>query len=717
MIVNMNNKTDRRYGYSKERLLTTLSLVVTGVACLYLGQDMLTILADRVAQGTMAGILSQGGFILVIGFLLLGSFVYHLTRLGQLKRHQAYQPPSREALESVYDGKAPSLAVLIPSYKEDPKVITKTLLSAALLDYPARRVVLLIDNPPDPDDVADRNLLAQTRALPRTVKALLDGPGSALRDAYNRFIKRSTHGPVDLHAEYACLSGLYRDAATWLENFAADYPVDNHEDRWFVQEILLRPAREYRHRAAEFTRFAELPDAGVSLERIHREYARLSRLFQAEISSFERKRYVNLSHEPNKAMNLNSYLGLMGRYVAEKKSPDGLYVMTGTASAYPDYIPDADYVITLDADSLLLNDYALRLVSVMEQPGNEGLAVAQTPYSAFPGAVSKLERMAGATTDIQYLIHQGFTQYNATFWVGANALLRKRALEDIAVEDTERGHSIRKFIQDRTVIEDTESSVDLVEKNWRLFNYPQRLAYSATPPDFGSLLIQRRRWANGGLVILPKFLHYITAWSHVPCRLSHGLLGGHYLTSLAGVNIGFMILLLWPFEDAMRTLWLPVATLPYFALYARDLKQTGYRYADVFRIYALNLLLVPVNLGGVFKSLQQIVTGKRTPFGRTPKVADRTAIPPLYLAAVYGCLGYCLASLIMDVQAVRWMHAVFAAFNGSVLLYAITVFIGHREAAQDIKLALNSQSVESVAVETVAAYAPASVVEQERLAG
>jgi cellulose synthase/poly-beta-1,6-N-acetylglucosamine synthase-like glycosyltransferase len=713
----MNNKTERRYGYFKDISLTTLSLVLTVAACILLGQDMLSILADRVSHGTMTEILSQGGFILVIGYLLLGSFVYHLTRFGQLKRHHAFQPPSREALESVYDSKAPSLAVLIPSYKEDTKVITKTLLSAALLDYPAMRVVLLIDNPPDPDDVEDRNLLAQTRALPRTVKTLLDGPRSELRDAYNRFINRSSHGRVDLHAECACLSGLYRNAAAWLKDFAAGYPVDNHEDRWFVQEILLRPAREHEQRAAEFAGYAALPEEGAGIERIRREYTRLSRLFQVEITSFERKRYVNLSHEPNKAMNLNSYLGLMGHHVAEKKSADGLSILTGTLSPNNAYIPDADFVITLDADSLLLSDYALQLISVIAQPGNERLAVVQTPYSAFPDATSKLERMAGATTDIQYLIHQGFTQYNATFWVGANALLRKRALEDIAVKATERGHSIRKFIQDRTVIEDTESSVDLVEKNWRLFNYPQRLAYSATPPDFGSLLIQRRRWANGGLVILPKFLRYITAWSRVPCRLSHGLLGGHYLTSLAGVNIGFMILLLWPFEEAMRTLWLPVATLPYFALYASDLKQTGYRYGDVFRIYALNLLLVPVNLGGVFKSLQQIVTGKRTPFGRTPKVADRTAIPLLYLAAVYGCLGYCLASLVMDMQAARWMHAVFAAFNGSVLLYAITVFIGHRAAAQDIKLALSSQRVEPVAIETVVTCVPASDAQQERLAG
>ena len=91
-------------------------------------------------------------------------------------------------------------------------------------------------------------------------------------------------------------------------------------------------------------------------------------------------------------------------------------------------VPDADYLLTLDADSLLLPGYALRLVYLMERPGNERLAVAQTPYSAVPGAPGALERTAGATTDVQRLLHQGFTRYAATFWVGANALLRRATL-------------------------------------------------------------------------------------------------------------------------------------------------------------------------------------------------------------------------------------------------------------------------------------------------
>ena len=103
------------------------------------------------------------------------------------------------------------------------------------------------------------------------------------------------------------------------------------------------------------------------------------------------------------------------------------------------------------------------------------------------------------------------TYYDATFWVGANAVIRKAALDDICVVSTEGTRTVKTYIQDRTVIEDTESSIDLGYFGWHLVNYPERLSYSATPPDFGSLVVQRRRWANGGLLIIGKFFRIVHA--------------------------------------------------------------------------------------------------------------------------------------------------------------------------------------------------------------
>jgi cellulose synthase/poly-beta-1,6-N-acetylglucosamine synthase-like glycosyltransferase len=235
-------------------------------------------------------------------------------------------------------------------------------------------------------------------------------------------------------------------------------------------------------------------------------------------------------------MNLNTYIGLMGRRLKETSGRNGLWLEPCAHDEVGFEVSDAKYVLTLDADSLLLPAYSLRLVHFMEQPQNKRVAVAQTPYSAVPHAPNLIERIAGATTDIQYLIHQGFTEYEGTFWVGANALLRKSALEDIAQVEATSSLPIIKFIQDRTVIEDTESSIDLIARGWTLYNYPERLAYSATPPDFGALLIQRRRWANGGLLILPNCIRVLFQKPFGLSTLKEGFIRCHYLSSIAGEN-------------------------------------------------------------------------------------------------------------------------------------------------------------------------------------
>ena len=221
-------------------------------------------------------------------------------------------------------------------------------------------------------------------------------------------------------------------------------------------------------------------------------------------------------------------------------------------------------------------------------------------------------------------------QFNATFWVGANALLRLDALRDICSTAFERGHEVKVYIQDRTVIEDTGSTIDLVAKGWTLFNHPERLAYSATPSDFGALIIQRRRWANGGLIIFPDLLRL---WRSPTSSMKAPELWirAHYLLSPALASTGVLTLLLFPFDEVFWSLWLITSAVPYYVSYGRDLKEAGYRWRDLLNVYVLNLLLISVNFAGVLRSVQQMRTGRRSPFARTPKVAGRTASPPTHI--------------------------------------------------------------------------------------
>jgi cellulose synthase (UDP-forming) len=661
----------------REIALGVASLLATAATTALAAVELAEPLARALRAGDHSTVAGLAVVVMVMAFLVYGSAVYQLARLGWLRRASRHEPAAAAALDRLHDGDAPPVAILVPSYKEDARVVLQTLLSAALQDYPSKRVVLLIDDPPEPDDVAGRDSLRAARALPGQVRVRLREPSVRFAAAREAFERRARTGGIDAAGEEQVLARLYRGAASWCEREARATAVRSHSDAFFVEFVLKRLGAEHHARARRLETSAGAHD----LAALRREYRRLAGLFDAEVVAFERKRFANLSHEPNKAMNLNAYLALVGRRLrVTVEGGQRLLVDADPGEEADLVVPDAKYVAMVDADSLVAPEYVSRLVEVMERPGNERIAVGQTPYSAFPAAPGALERVAGATTDIQRIIHQGFTAYDATYWVGANAVVRRSALADIAVEGEERGFRVTRYIQDRTVIEDTESTVDLAARGWRLHNYPERLAYSATPPDFGSLVIQRRRWANGGLVIVPKLVAYLVRRRR---PLAEAAMRFHYLASIAVVNVGLLVVLAVPLTK-VEPVWLPLTAIPYYGMYLRDLRLLGYRWGDVARVYALNLLLIPVNLSGVANSLHQALTRRKIPFARTPKVEGRTAASPGYVLAEYVLVLQWSTGAVFDFLARRWSHGVFAAGNAAFLLFAIGSFIGFRASRDDL---------------------------------
>ena len=460
----------------------------------------------------------------------------------------------------------------------------------------------------------------------------------------------------------------------------------SNADDFLADEVLGALAHDFERTSRAL--FGALDEqAAIPAERLAQLCRRLVWTFDVQISSFERKAYANLPHDANKAMNLNAYMGLMGRKVRRVETTAGA-MLRYTDDADAVLIPDSDYILTLDADSVLLREYCLRLVHHLEMPGNERIGVIQTPYSSFRGAPTRLERIAAATTDIQHILHQGLTYFDATFWVGANAVIRKTALNDIVEVSYVGGQEVRRYVQDHTVIEDTESSIDLVAHGWSLYNYPERLSYSATPPDFGSLAVQRGRWANGGLLIAPKFRRLIKARRKEGNRIRRATIALrlNYMASISWASIGLVILLTFPFDDRLLSPIVVAAALPYFLAMSSDLHRLGYKRTDIFRVYAFNLILLPVNLSGTIKSLQQAAAKSKIAFARTPKVANRTAAPALYILAAYFIAAFSFLTLANDIRIENWYHAAFAAFNGLLTTYAIGAFIGFRNSIVDIVL-------------------------------
>jgi cellulose synthase/poly-beta-1,6-N-acetylglucosamine synthase-like glycosyltransferase len=217
-----------------------------------------------------------------------------------------------------------------------------------------------------------------------------------------------------------------------------------------------------------------------------------------------------------------------------------------------------------------------------------------------------------------------------------------------------------------------------------LYNYPERLAYSATPPDFGALLIQRRRWANGGLLILPKLLRFLLRRPYGFQTLVEGMIRLHYLIAIGAASLATLLQVVCPFDKSLDTIWLPLTAVPYYFLYGRDLVKIGYRKSDLLAVYTLNVMLIPIHLGGAFMSLYQAVTSKKIPFGRTPKVKERTCAPKRYILLEFTLLSYCLFACLIDLQVASFVRALYSAVNALVFFAIFTWFIGWKESKEDV---------------------------------
>jgi cellulose synthase (UDP-forming) len=625
-------------------------------------------------------------YVFVMGALIFSTFCFLLARQGALYRSRDHARSPRAELDAFMTAMQPSLTVLVPSYRESPEVVRATLLSAALQEYPGMSIVLLLDDPPTPADAADAASLAACRAVPGEIESLLAGPHKRFSASLAVHEKSAQLGGAGDPANTRALALDFRWAGEWLREQQQSYVRASNADDFLADEVLGGLAGDFEATARAL--FAALDEgAALPAERLRQLCRRLVWTFEAGVTSFERKAFANLPHDANKAMNLNAYIGLMGRRVKQVDTRAGVMLRESDA---PDAveIADTDYVLTLDADSVLLREYVLRLVHHMELPGKERVAVAQTPYSSFRGAPTRLERIAAATTDMQHVLHQGMTYWGATFWVGANAVIRKKALDELVEVSFVGGHEVRRYVQDHTVIEDTESSIDLIARGWTLYNYPERLSYSATPPDFGSLAVQRGRWANGGLLILPKFLKYVRRERKAGRRVPFPAvaLRVNYMASIAWASVGLIVLLAVPFNSRLLSPIIVVAALPYFLAMSHDFHRMGYKRTDVFRVYAFNLILLAVNLGGTLKSLQQAAAKSKIAFARTPKVANRTSAPALPILAAYLIAIYSFATLAYGVRVGNWGAAAFAAFNGILTTYAIFAFIGVWNSLVDVVL-------------------------------
>lgn len=615
-------------------------------------------------------------------YFILSNLIFQVCRCVCAARERSHQQVGfselNPYLKTAQGRSLPRVAILVPSYKEEIDVIRQTLLSAAFQACPNRRIVLLLDDPSRLDDPHEQRNRDLARALPGEISALLAAPLARVEAERERFDRAWTDA-VEQQRAARELSRLWSEAADWFEQLALQFDDKDNTQALIRDRIILTRAIDLREHAAM------LWHSESGKLNLWDEYRRLRDLFSVQVSVFERKRFANLSHAPNKAMNLNAYLHLIGKTWNEVRDNGRCLMHITEDGSGSHHEEDAEYVIVLDADSLLTPDYADQLIDFMEHPAHADVAIVQSPYAAIPNPTSYLERIAGAQTDAMYWSHQGLTAFGAGSWVGAAALLRMRALREVAEVDVEQGHPVVRYVKDRTVTEDADTTLDLLLKGWRVYNYPQRLNYSATPKDFGAFLVQRRRWATGGILIVPKLVRYLRQ-SPSPRRLLEVILRFHYLLSGTIGGVAMLLAIVYPSPPPLDV---PIALIGALLLLAAaeviGALQLGCRKRDFFGLYALNLFLIPINLSGAWHSVRQLMTGRRGSFHRTPKVSHRTATPRHHVLAqcfvlaafAYGAMRYALAHA-------DWPATFVMTLGAACMSFGFLRFIGLRNAWNDL---------------------------------
>ncbi|WP_160173231.1 hypothetical protein [Microbacterium sp. CH12i] len=162
----------------------------------------------------------------------------------------------------------------------------------------------------------------------------------------------------------------------------------------------------------------------------------------------------------------------------------------------------------------------------------------------------------------------------------------------------------------------------------------------------------------------------------------------NYMASIAWASFGLIFLLVYPYDNRLVSPFILIGALPYFLAMASDLHYTGYKRTDIFRIYGFNLILLPVNLAGVLKSLQQGLTGQKIPFARTPKVKDRTSSPLLYVVAPIAIIAFSVFVAWRSWADGSWWTLGFSSFNAFCATWAFMGNIGIRNAIVDIWIGL-----------------------------
>ena len=155
----------------------------------------------------------------------------------------------------------------------------------------------------------------------------------------------------------------------------------------------------------------------------------------------------------------------------------------------------ADFVAVLDADHVPVPEFLDRVLGYFRDPR---VAFVQTPQEFYnlDSYQHRLDPRTGRAWHEQALffrvIQPGKNHWNAAFYCGSPAILRRAALDDVG------GFAVE------TVTEDLHTSIRMHGRGWKSVYHAEPLAYGLAPSGVAPYRIQRLRWGRGAMQILRR---------------------------------------------------------------------------------------------------------------------------------------------------------------------------------------------------------------------
>ena len=146
-----------------------------------------------------------------------------------------------------------------------------------------------------------------------------------------------------------------------------------------------------------------------------------------------------------------------------------------------------ELVVVFDSDHAPVDSFLTETVGIFEDPEVALVQTIQHFYNPDPFQRNLfLQDVLENEQELFFkVIMPGRDRYNATFWTGTGAVLRRSALEQIG------------GVLIDTITEDFHTSLELHAKGWRSVHLNRALSAGLAPEGYGAYLMQRIRWTQG----------------------------------------------------------------------------------------------------------------------------------------------------------------------------------------------------------------------------